>query len=244
MVDGFGSPSLPDSGRLEGTTLQISFEDGSSATGLFSDGVVRWKEVSPHRTAASSAFTYRSVDARPDILFVDFVRGDGAHSTNISLVVDFTTGQVTYCPSSFVDRNGAIKMTTAILHGALEGYDITPRKTTTELVGKRIYYRYSPTEHYEHVYLNAGTFVWHCIRGGEVGLADADPIQVFSVADGLVLLHWSETVMPVESIVLIDLQHHRSIGRMFCWDGPTLQPVRIPFDSRFKILSDTAYPTE
>ena len=77
--------------------------------------------------------------------------------------------------------------------------------------------------------------------GSSVG---ADPVQVFELADGIVLLHWSETVMPVESIVTIDLTNKRSVGRMFCWDGPTLDLVHIPFDSQFTILDDTPYPTE
>jgi hypothetical protein len=31
---------------------------------------------------------------------------------------------------------------------------------------------------------------------------------------------------------------------MFCWDGPTLDTVHLPFDSQFTILEDTAYPAE
>ncbi len=111
-------------------------------------------------------------------------------------------------------------------------------------MGKRIGYRYSPSEYYEHIYLNGGTFVWHCIRGAEQGLADVDPATVYALGDGIVMLHWSETVKPVESFVLIDLANQRSIGRMFCWDGPTLAPVHLPFDSRFTVLNETVHPAE
>jgi len=50
--------------------------------------------------------------------------------------------------------------------------------------------------------------------------------------------------MPVESFMVIDLTHERSIGRMFCWDGPTLTPMHLPFDSQFTVLNDTRYPAD
>ncbi|MBB5750301.1 MoaF C-terminal domain-containing protein [Micrococcus sp. TA1] len=71
----------------------------------------------------------------------------------------------------------------------------------------------------------------HCIQGVEL-------------ADVVVLLNWSETVMPVESFVVIDLFHERSIGRMFWWDGPTLAPMHLPFDSQFTVLNDTRHPAD
>lgn len=244
MVEGFGDPSLPASDRLDGQTLSIRFENGWTITHAFENGDITWEIVAGDALGATGTHAYRAVEVRPEILFVDFVKGEGAHTSNVSMLIDLRDGRVTVADSTFVDRNGAVRMATEFLHGQIGDGEITPRSETTELVGKRIYYRYSPTEHYEHVYLNAGTFVWHCVRGGEVGLADADPIRVFAVDEDLVLLHWSETVMPVESIVAIDLAQHRSIGRMFCWDGPTLAPLRIPFDSKFTVLESTQYPED
>lgn len=244
MVEGFGDPSLPSSGGLEGRTLDIRFDNGWTISHVFADGQITWTIIGGADAGATGTHPYRAVEVRPEIFFVDFVKGEGIHSSNVSMLIDLSDGKVTVADSSFVDREGAMRMSTLFLHGQIGEGIIEPRSASSELVGKRIYYRYSPTEHYEHVYLNAGTFVWHCVRGGEVGLADADPIRVFAVDDELVLLHWSETVMPVESIVAIDLAGKRSIGRMFCWDGPTLAPVRIPFDSEFTILDSTEYPRD
>ncbi|MCF6386715.1 molybdenum cofactor biosynthesis F family protein [Mycobacterium sp. MBM] len=244
MLDGFGEPSLPASSALEGPAIDIEFDNGWVIAHRFDAGHVTWTISAGDGAGATGTHPYRAVEVRPGIFFVDFVKGDGVGSSDVSMIIDRTDGKVTVADSSFADRHGAIRMRTDILNGRIVGAGpIEPRGLSTELVGKRIYYRYSPTEHYEHIYLNSGTFVWHCIKGGEVGLADVDPIQVFELADGIVILHWSETVMPVESIVVIDLAHGRSIGRMFCWDGPTLAPVHLPFDSRFTILDDTSYPT-
>ncbi|MFV0434602.1 MAG: MoaF C-terminal domain-containing protein [Leucobacter sp.] len=241
MVEGFGDPSLPPS-SLDGRDLSIRFENGWTISHAFADGQITWTIVEGDGLGETGTHPYRAVEVRPEIFFVDFVKGEGTHSSNVSMLIDLRDGRVTVAESSFVDRDGAMRMATVFLHGRIGEGDIEPRSASSELVGKRIYYRYSPTEHYEHVYLNAGTFVWHCVRGGEVGLADADPIRVFAVDDDLVLLHWSETVMPVESIVAIDLRQKRSIGRMFCWDGPTLAPLRIPFDSEFTVLDSAEYP--
>lgn len=245
MLEGFGEPTLPNSSALEGDKIDVRFENGWVIRHTFAAGEVRWEIIDGDGAGLHGTHAYRAVEIRPDIFFVDFVKGDGAHSSDVSMIIDRADGRVTVADSSFFDREGSIRMRTDILSGRVVGMgEIEPRAHTSELVGKRIYYRYSPTEHYEHLYLNAGTFAWHCVRGGEVGLASADPVQVFEIADGIVLLHWSETVMPVESIVAIDLTHNRSIGRMFCWDGPTLAPVHIPFDSEFTVLSDVPHPID
>lgn len=245
MIDGFGKPSLPASDALEGPVFDITFENGWTISHQFNQGRVTWTITEGDGAGATGTHEYRAVEARPEIFFVDFIKGDGVHSSDVSMVIDRNDGKVTIAESSFVDRKGAVRMNTEFISGRIAGTgQIEPRPRTSQLVGKRIYYRYSDIEHYEHLYLNAGTFVWHCVKGGEAGLACADPIQVFELADGIVILHWSETVMPVESILVIDLVNKRSIGRMFCWDGPTLAPVHIPFDSKFTILSDVPYPED
>ncbi|MEV8273064.1 MoaF C-terminal domain-containing protein [Microbacterium sp. NPDC077184] len=245
MLDGFGDPSLPSSRQLEGAPVTVRFENGWTIRHEFTDGRITWEIVDGDGAGATGTHPYRAVEVRPGIFFIDFVKGEGIHSSDVSMVLNVADGRVTVAESAFVDKAGQVRMKTDFLSGRVDGTgEIEPRGRTSELVGKRIYYRYSPTEHYEHVYLNAGTFVWHCVKGGEVGLACADPVQVFELAEGIVLLHWSEQVMPVESIVTIDLTNKRSVGRMFCWDGPTLDTVHIPFDSEFTILSDVPYPNE
>ena len=245
MLDGFGEPSLPHSTALEGDPIDVRFENGWTIRHTLSNGEITWTITSGDGQGETGTHPYRAVEIRPGVFFIDFNKGDGVKSHDVTMILDTADGRVTVADSGFVDRDGRVRMHTDILSGRVVGTgEIEPRARSSELVGKRIYYRYSPTEHYEHIYLNAGTFVWHCVRGGEAGLASADPIQVFELADGIVILHWSESVMPVESIVTIDLREHRSIGRMFCWDGPTLDTVHLPFDSRFTVLSDVPYPTD
>ncbi len=245
MLEGFGEPSLDATNDLEGTDFDIVFDNGWTIAHRFDGGAVTWTITEGDGTGMTGTHPYRAVEVRPGLYFIDFIKGEGAHASDVSMVLDRNDGRVTVADSTFVDRDGEVRMHTELLTGRVAGTGaIEPLRRSDELVGKRIFYRYSPTEAYEHVYLNGGTFLWHCVRGAEQGLADVDPATVYELGDGIVMLHWSETVKPVESFVLIDLAHERSIGRMFCWDGPTLSPVHLPFDSRFTVLNETTYPND
>ena len=245
MLDGFGSPSLPDSPALAGTSMDVRYDDDSSVRYRFESV----NELSVHTLGSdggqSSVLAYRAVEVRPSIFYIDYLRGTGAHTHDVSIVVDLSDGRVTTADSCFVDRGGRIRTHTDFRSGRVQGTGpIEPRRRTDALVGKRIFYRYSDSEAYEHIYLNSGTFVWQCVRGGEKGLADVDQTMTFELAENIHIFFWTETVMPVDSFLVIDLAHERSIGRMFCWDAPTLEPVHLPFDSRFTVLNETEYPAD
>ncbi|NWO17033.1 MAG: MoaF N-terminal domain-containing protein [Corynebacterium sp.] len=243
MLEGFGDPTLPPSKKLEETTVFIEFSDESTVECSFSNGKISWRSSTKEHSESLRALPYRAVEVRDEIFYIDFLHGEGTQTHNLTLILNRTDGKVTLADSYFQNSSGEVRVSTDFLHGTtFTGDAIYPRQESTELNGKRIYYRYSASERYEHIYLNSGTFVWHCIEGAESGLGDVDPIKVFELSEGAVLLYWSETVMPVESFVVIDLKNERSIGRMFCWDGPTLAPMHLPFDSQFTVLNQTTYP--
>lgn len=246
MVDGFGEPTLPASPGLAGETIDIAYDDGSTVRHVFgSADRLTWQALSGGNAGASTEQAYRAVEARPGLFFIDFLTGTGLGTHGASIVLDQTDGRVTTADSSIATAGQTPRTTTRFLSGRVTGTGgIEPRRRSDALVGKRIYYRYSPTERYEHIYLNSGTFVWHCIEGGEKGLADVDKTRTFELADDIHIFFWTESVMPVESFLVIDLAHRRSIGRMFCWQESTRDVVHIPFNSRFTILNETVYPTD
>lgn len=245
MLDGFGDPALPESSKLVGKILSVRFENDETLQLSFLSETEVVLTASTFLAASEEPLPYRAVDVRDEILYVDFTVGAGAHTHDCSFVVHLTEGIVTLADSFMHDVEGTIRTTTDFHHGQLEGTGaIQPRERTDELVGRRIYYRYSPTEHYEHIYLSPGTFVWHCVKGGEKGLADADQTKAFSLGEDLVIFYWKETVMPVESFLVIDFQHNRSLGRMFCWEASSMDVVHLPFDSKFTVLNETTYPID
>ncbi|GAB3398695.1 molybdenum cofactor biosynthesis F family protein [Schumannella luteola] len=248
MMDGFGDPSLPASDALADRTLDIVYDNGWTIRHDFVTAAeLTWTVIAGDAIGATGTHPYRAVEARENLFLVDFLKGDGIETHAVTMVVDVTDGRVTTADSSIYQGETEGRTATEFLHGRIDGIGsgaIEPRQRSEALVGKRIYYRYSPTERYEHIYLNGGTFVWHCISGGERGLADVDETRTYELADDIVIFSWKESVMPVESFLVVDLREKRSIGRMFCWENPTQSVVHIPFDSRFTILNETTYPND
>lgn len=243
MVEGFGDPGLEPTDGLVGLTLEIRFLDGNSCVLEFT-GVATVSISGDLPGVETAEYAYRAIELRAGLFFVDVVIGTGTRTRNHSFVYSQATNLVTLADSFMFNREGTIRTKTIFRHGTAGVEAPIARPRTDELVGKRIYYRYSPTEHYEHIYLSPGTFVWHCIRGGEKGIADADEAASFELEEGLVIFHWREKFLPVESFLVVDLVNKRSIGRMFCWDAPTMAAVQLPFDSEFTILNTTEYPTD
>ena len=238
MLDGFGQPSLPPSDALAGTSLRIDDETGVSCDYAFRDGTsLEWT----YGTSRGQS-PYKAVEARPGIFIVDFVRGEDLAAESITIILDRNTGAVTHAISRFVKADGRVRATTGFRHANPHGGPVHERSDA--LVGKRIFYRYSDIETYEHVYLNRGTFTWHCLRGGEAGLADTDRCAAWQVTDDLFIFFWTEKVMTVEAVLLVDLKHQRSIGRMFGWDDTLATTLVLPFDSRLSVLNTTVYPED
>jgi hypothetical protein len=54
------------------------------------------------------------------------------------------------------------------------------------------------------------------------------------------MLFWSETVMPVESFIVVDLEQMRSTGRFFCLDVKPKRMVRQVLGSYVIILAESS----
>jgi len=96
----------------------------------------------------------------------------------------------------------------------------TPRHlATSDLVGKRVEYAYSPTERYEHIYLNENFYTWQCLSGAEKGLADTDRCHYYKLADDLYFFVWREKIVPTLGAAVIDFDLMRSAGKIFGYQG-------------------------
>ena len=134
------------------------------------------------------------------------------------------------------------------LHGSLDrpwqdGHCL--HAPTDELVGLRNHYRYSPSEVYEHIYLNPRFYAWQCLEGVEKGLCDTDRCHYYKIAEQLYLFVWQEKIVPTLGLVLIDLQQHRSDGKIFGYAGASFDALsNFPISSYCQVLNRTEYPRD
>lgn len=214
--------------------IMHDFQSKTSLTWEIKDSI-----QSNNGPSSSGSQQYKAYEVRPKIFFVDFYKAE--NEEEVSLVLDTMTGQVICGISGLYDRQGERRTKTTFLNARIDGYDdVNPFPSTDDLVGKHILYSYTPLDWYEHIYLNRGTFTWHCLDGTEKGLADTEPTKVLELGKKLYMLFWSETVMPVESFIVVDLEAMRSTGRFFCWDVKPKQIVRKIFGSYATILAESS----
>ncbi|MBS1878278.1 MAG: MoaF N-terminal domain-containing protein [Actinobacteria bacterium] len=112
---------------------------------------------------------------------------------------------------------------------------------TAELVGKRVQWRYSSTHSFEHIYLNPTAYCWHCIEGPERWIGDVDPCVYYRLDQDLYLFAWSETVVPFNGAVAIDLRSGTSTGRFFGWDTEHAEIGQIVVGAYGTVLNETVH---
>lgn len=113
---------------------------------------------------------------------------------------------------------------------------------TDALVGMRNQYTYSPTERYEHIYLNDNFYARQCLDGVEKGLADVDRCHYVQVAEDLYLFVWREKIIPTLGVILIDLQQMRTDGKIMGYQGSDFGALsNFPVGASAKILNLTRH---
>ena len=242
MADGFCEHRIPGTAALAGRTFNLVFDNGDIIEHEFVDEkTLAWSILQGDGKGLAGTDSYEAYEVRAGVFFVSVYKPD--YEEMISLVWKSEDGNVFVAKSYFVEIDGERRTKTDFCSAVIEGAPGNrPIVQTPELVGKRVLYRYSSDDWYEHVYLNKETMAWHCVNGAEKGLADVEKCAYFSLDEGLTILFWTETVLPIESIIVIDLKEKRSTGRFFCWDPKPQQTIAITFGSLATELNHTVYP--
>jgi len=231
LGDGFAPEAflLPDA-ALAGQTLTLNFSNGWSIPHRFEKDLLHWEAVDG---SSSGSAAYRATSIRENIYFVDFLKHEDGEDWSVSLVLDLNAGAFTAVlgqlpaadavkQNNLYTRARASQPLTLVdaqfIHGSIDKPwqdGACPHGLTRELIGLRNRYRYSPTESYEHVYLNENFYTWQCLKGVEKGLAETDLCHYYKIADALYLFIWREKIIPTIGVVLIDLAAHRSDGKIY-----------------------------
>jgi hypothetical protein len=264
LAEAFGADNYtpPASNDLAGSSHVLRHEDGRALEYRFlPDSKVAWS--APAGEAGGPAgdqgeAAYFALKVREGLYFVDFVAKQ-APATSVSLILDLerciATTLVAELPESpdvghsLVARIAAsLELTAVAATFSSAAVDApftagTPRHhPTTELVGRRVEYTYSPTERYEHIYLNENFYTWHCLTGSEKGLADTDRCHYLKLGERLYLFVWREKIVPTLGAVVADFSAMRTMGKIFghAQDGSG-GVVDFPVGARARLLNVTSH---
>ncbi len=199
---------------------------------------------------------YRATSIRPEILFIDFLDPQRANGS-ITLVCNHQQGDFSAVYGQLPDESQTrldafsrveqgLPLTAVNVEfrfGRLDDRDAQLPQFTDELIGMRNMYTYSPTERYEHIYLNDNFYAWQCLDGVEKGLADVDRCHYVKVAEKLYLFVWREKIIPTLGVVMIDLQAMRTDGKILGYQGSDFSKLsNFAVGAHAQILNITRHP--
>lgn len=258
LGDGFEPESfiLPKVADLAGHSHTLHFASGQQAEVRLEADELCWVEQGHAEVRAP----YRATSLRSGLYLVDFLKPTGGQAESVTLVLDVAAGAFTAVigrlPSAEERQQGPYERALSgkeltgveadFLHGTLnkpwqEG--ACPHLPTRELIGMRNLYRYSPTEVYEHIYLTEDLYSWHCLKGVEGGLADTDRCHYYKIADRLYLFVWREKIIPTLGVLLIDLDQHRSDGKLWGYaNRECTEQSNFPVASYCSVMHVIEYP--
>lgn len=222
---------LPPVADLAGRTLKLYFENGWVIEHRFSDAQqLAWRMIAGDSDAGTGDERYVATRLRDNIYFVDFIK-QSERATTVSLVLDLNRqtfiavlGQLPTAEEAltpFLTRIAQGKELTAVSAQFVRGSIDQPLaagmalpEVSDELLGKRVEYRYSPHELYEHIYLNPQYYTWRCLAGSEKGLTDTDACHYYRIAEQLYLFVWREKIVPTLGVIMIDLKALKTTGKI------------------------------
>ncbi|MEF2978619.1 molybdenum cofactor biosynthesis F family protein [Subtercola sp. YIM 133946] len=166
----------------------------------------------------------------------------------VSLVLDLREGRVLTVISTIGDDvPGQTRVQHHFVAGQLDGRLPTGQAPapTTDLLGRRVFWQYSPEHAYEHVYLSSQLYTWQCLAGPERGLADTDVNTVYRIRPGIYVFAWREKVIPCASVTIADHRTAsaiRSHGVLFGLDESGTVPTHFTFGAHGRLISQTVHP--
>ncbi|MBX3099392.1 MAG: MoaF N-terminal domain-containing protein [Salinibacterium sp.] len=237
---------------LDGT-MELHREDGAILALTIDGRVASWRVTTPPSTIeANDWFAIGSGSAPVEVLplagniyFIDMVIEGGSPeaATGATVVVDQDNARALVVYSWTFDRGDARRTKSRITSVGVNGPTADPISRTSELVGRRAMWVYSDDHAYEHIYLNSGTYAWHCLAGPEKSIADVDRTETYKLSDTGYVFFVTETAMPWDGVFVLDFTPGAStnIGRFFGWDPKPNVPSHNTFGARGRILNQTDY---
>lgn len=229
--------------ELAGRSLSLQAA-GRGALGIeFLDAErLRWQSAPASGTAPCAEQPYEALAVRPGVVAVVCRPDQG--SCSALAVLHLQRGQALVAWTEIradAEAPAGAREHTEYVHATIDDAAAAPFPVSDGLVGKRILYRYSDTHAFEQIYLNPHAYCWHGIEGPERWIGDVDPCVTFALDDDLYLFSWSETVVPFNGSVVVDLRAMRSMGRFLGWDSELRSVEQIVVGARATLLNETSH---
>lgn len=229
---------------LAGKSVEIALDEGSMVTLSFEDGSVD-VNVSHYGSFAflSGKLACEVISVTDTILGAIFA--DERTQSSYYVIFEFDKSRAFVVHSDILSGPAGTGERTRFYQGGIGGADAERFEHTSELVGKRVFWKYSNTHHFEHIYLEPNRYCWHGIKGPEKGMGGVEPTSAFKIKDGLYLFSWSDTSVPFNGTIVIDLQGQvRCLGRLFGWERSEQKGWQIIVGGPGQLLNETAQPAD
>jgi len=210
---------LPQTAALVNKTMKITLDTGGSFDLEFNDlNTCRWQSGDDRGTDWCEV-----VEVAPETYFIDMTFTHQPRESQ-TFVVNRSTRQVLGVRT--IMREGDVGNEPRAVHqfspGVLGDPTVKPAGQrpgpTRDLIGLRGIYRYSPTQCFEHIYLNSERYVWQCIIGPLRGEGDVDLATVYTFDDNQYIFAFREFGLPVSTVFFYNWDQMRSTGKFFAID--------------------------
>lgn len=260
LSQGFSEFKLPQADELVGRKIILNYENGYEMIYEFLDNeTIKVKYINGEVEEKISAI-YTAVSPREKIYVIDFIWSFGetkSFTTVIDLNKNIATTLIAKLPdkeevaiSQFERGDKGLPLTSVkaeFEHASIDtkfSSDTVKHKFTSDLIGKRILFKYSSKDAYEHIYLNENYYTWHCVSGIEKGLCDTDRCFYLKIEENLYWFTWLERVVPTVGTVVedLDLNKMRSYGKIYGYESYDMGKVtNFPVGSYATMLNKTEY---
>jgi hypothetical protein len=207
---------LPQTSALVNSKLKVTLDSGTTFDLEFIDrNKVAWKSAAERGTDWCEA-----VEVSPNTYFVDMTFNHQPRQTQ-TFIVSTETHQALSIRT--IMREGDIgkdpRAVQLFTPGRIGDPAVPPtgRKPapTRDLFGLRAIYTYNPGQVFEHAYLNAERYCWHCVVGPLKGQADVEKCTIYKWDDNQYIFCWREFGLPVCTVFFYDWNQMRSTGKFF-----------------------------
>ena len=238
----FTANKVQRTAELAGTVLRIGLRDGRNLAFEFTDA--ENLQVSDGAQASRTSEVYEAQKVAQGLFLIAYQHAADAMAST-SLIADMVSGEIVHIRNVVGERIGdepAVAQTVTL--GQIEGHASNGPgiAVTNDLFGRRAMWVYSEDDVYEHIYLNADWYAWHCLKGEEYPKADIDPCQTFKLRENIYLLTFSEKVMSMAAGMVLDFANLRSYCAALGRDPGSNALTHFTFGAHGTILSQTDYP--